>query len=82
MELRVDRRIVFLAAMLLFTISLTVMPAQNADALPACGTHYKYYTCGTSTQVGYRYYDCNGVLRSSSGYVTSCFTRNTYCCLN
>ncbi|HEV8578535.1 MAG TPA: hypothetical protein VGX68_05575 [Thermoanaerobaculia bacterium] len=82
MKLRIDRRIALLAALLLLTLSLTALAPPAADALPACGTHYKYYTCGTSTQVGYRYYNCSGVLVTSSGYTTSCFTRNTYCCLN
>jgi hypothetical protein len=75
------RGIALLAALFLLTLSLTMFAPQDADALPACGTHIKYYSNSTySVQVGYRYYDCNGVLKSSSGYVTIYKRVNTYCC--
>lgn len=78
---RISRGVALLAALVLLTLSLTMFAPQNADALPACGTHYKYYSDSTYTyQVGYKYYDCNGVLKSSSGYVTIYKTVNRYCC--
>jgi len=78
-----SRGLVLVAALLLLVLSLTFLAPPRAEALPACGTHYKYYSSAAlTTQVGYKYYDCNGVLVTSSGIVTIYKTVNTYCCLN
>jgi hypothetical protein len=77
------RGIALLAALLLLTLSLTVFSPKTADALPACGTHKKYYSSSAhTTQVGFRYYTCAGVLDPSKSWgVTSPYViSNTYCC--
>lgn len=52
-----------------------------ADAVPAYGTHFKYYSSPShATQVGYRYYDCNGVLQSGWGSTSPYWTSATYGC--
>jgi hypothetical protein len=75
------RGLALIAALLLLVLSLTVLAPPRAEALPACGTHYKYYSSASlTTQVGYRYYTCQGVLASSWGTVTIYKIVNTYCC--
>lgn len=76
------RGFTLLAAFLLLALSVTAFSPPKADALPACGTHYKYYNnCIDCVQIGYQYYDCNGQLQSSSGtFNTTCVTQATYCC--
>jgi hypothetical protein len=79
------RGLVLLAALLILTLSLTVFVPQGAEALPACGTHKRYYNnAAHTTQVGYRYYTCAGVLdpSKSSGVTSPYVVSNTYCCLN
>lgn len=54
----------------------------TAEAVPSYGTHIKYYsTAAKTTQVGYRYYDCNGVLKSSWGVTSPYSTSATYGCV-
>jgi hypothetical protein len=77
------RGLALVAALLLLVLSLTLLAPPRAEALPACGTHYKYYSSAAlTTQVGYRYYTCSGVLSSSWGSVTIYKIVNTYCCAN
>ncbi len=82
---RAVRGIRLLGALLLLTLPLTVLAPQGADALPTCGTHNKYYNnAAHTTQVGYRYYNCAGVLdpSKSSGVTSPYVVSNTYCCPN
>ena len=80
---RAARVLVLAAALLILALSLTVLAPPRVEALPACGTHHKYYNSAAKvTQVGFRYYNCSGVLVTSSGVVTPWQTVNTYCCLN
>jgi len=82
---RAVRGIRLLGALLILTLALTTFVPQGAEALPACGTHKKYYSSSTyTTQVGYRYYTCAGVLdpSKSSGVTSPYVISNTYCCLN
>ena len=59
-----------------------VFVAPSADAVPSYGTHIKYYsTAAKTTQVGYRYYDCNGVLQSQWGVTSPYYTSATYGCI-
>src|SRR5919106_290741 len=49
------RGLALVAALLLLVLSLTLLAPPRAEALPACGTHYKYYSSAAlTTQVGYR----------------------------
>lgn len=81
LSLKPGRGLVLLAALLLLTFSLTVLAPPSADALPSCGTYYKYYSDSTYTyQVGQKYYNCSGVLVSSWGTVTSYRRVLRYCC--
>lgn len=78
---RTTRGMALLAAVLLLTLSLAVFAPPSADAVPSCGTHKYYYTSPSyTTQVGYRYYDCNGTLITSSGTVTPYVISKRYCC--
>lgn len=59
-----------------------VFMAPGADAEPAHGTHIKYYNNAShSVQVGYRYYDCAGVLQSSWGVTSPYSSSATYGCI-
>jgi len=81
MPLRASRGIALMAALVLFALSLAVIVPPSADALPACGTHKRYYSSSSyTTQVGYRYWNCDGVLVTSSGTTTPWATTNSYCC--
>ena len=64
------------------TGAVVLLAPTTAEAVPSYGTHVKYYSDASySTQVGYRYYNCEGVLQSEWG-VTSCYsTSATYGCL-
>lgn len=80
-RLSASRGIALICALLVLTLSLTVLTPPSADALPACGTHKKYYSNSSyTTQVGYRYWNCSGVLVTSSGYTTIYVITNRYCC--
>jgi len=59
-----------------------VLLAPDAEAVPAYGTHIKYYNneCH-EVQVGYEYYNCDGVLESSWGVTSPYYTSATYGCL-
>lgn len=66
-------------------LSLATFIPRSAEALPACGTHKNYYSnAAHTTQVGYRYYTCAGVLDPSKSWGTTSpyVVSNTYCCLN
>lgn len=68
--------------LLAIAASAVVFVAPSADAVPAYGTHIKYYsTAAKTTQVGYRYYDCNGVLKSQWGVTSPYSTSATYGCI-
>jgi Family of unknown function (DUF6289) len=73
-----------LVALLAVTIAGFVLLAPTtADAEPAHGTHIKYYNNSShSTQVGYRYYNCDGVLESQWGVTSPYSSSATYGCLN
>lgn len=78
------RGIALLAALLILTLSLTVFVPEGAEALPRCGTHNKYYSSSSyTTQVGFRYYTCAGVLDPSMSWGTTSpyVISNTYCCI-
>lgn len=64
------------------TGAVVLLAPTTAEAEPAHGTHVKYYSeASLCTQVGYRYYTCDGVLASEWG-VTSCYsTSATYGCV-
>ena len=59
----------------LFAVGAVALLAPTiAEAEPAHGTHIKYYNNAShSVQVGYRYYNCDGVLESQWG-VTSAYS--------
>ncbi len=77
------RTLTTLLALLAVTTGAVVLLAPTtAQAEPAHGTHIKYYNsaaCGT--QVGYRYYNCDGVLESQWGVTSPYYTSATYGCL-
>lgn len=63
--------------------ALALLAPTTAEAVPAYGTHYKYYSSAAkTTQVGYRYYNCDGVLESQWGVTSAYYTRATYGCIN
>lgn len=81
---RSPRTLLFTALLAAFAVGagIGLLAPQTADAVPAYGTHVKYYdTPACGNQVGYRYYDCDGVLQSSWGVVTAYSTYATYGCL-
>jgi Family of unknown function (DUF6289) len=73
-----------LVALLAIAIAgLVLLAPTTADAEPAHGTHIKYYNNSShSTQVGFRYYNCDGVLESSWGVTSPYSSSATYGCLN
>lgn len=72
--------LVLLAAVTAGAVAL--FAPTTAEAEPAHGTHYKYYSSAAkTTQVGYRYYNCDGVLESQWGVTTAYYTRATYGCI-
>jgi len=81
------------SATLTLATLLTLFPAAigavalfaptTAEAEPAHGTHIKYYNNAShSTQVGYRYYNCDGVLESQWGVTSSYSSSASYGCIN
>lgn len=79
-----SRTLAFTALLAVFALAAGVgmLVPTTADAVPAHGTHIDYYStpaCGT--QVGYRYYDCNGVLKSSWGTTSPYSQSATYGCI-
>lgn len=76
------RTVATLLTLLAIAIGGMVLMPPTADAVPAYGTHYKYYsTAARTTQVGYRYYTCDGVLASQWGVTSPYYTRATYGCI-
>jgi len=62
--------------------ALALLAPTTAEAEPAHGTHIKYYsTAARTTQVGYRYYNCNGVLESQWGVTSAYSTSASYGCI-
>lgn len=59
-----------------------VLVAPDAEAVPSYGTHIKYYNNAShDVQVGYRYYNCSGVLESQWGVTSPYYTSATYGCI-
>ena len=59
-----------------------LLAPTTADAEPLHGTHVKYYSNAShSYQVGYRYYNCDGVLESQWGVTSAYSTSATYGCI-
>jgi hypothetical protein len=64
------------------TGAVVLLAPTTADAEPAHGTHIKYYSSAArTTQVGYRYYTCEGVLESQWGVTSAYSTSATYGCI-
>jgi len=82
---RNPRTLAFASLLVVFALAVGIgvlLVPGTADALPACGTHYKYYSTPSHThQVGFKYYDCDGILQSWWGYWTQYSTSATYCCI-
>lgn len=72
-----------LVAVALVATGTGFLIAPAADALPTCGTHVKIYdNCIDCNQIGFRYYDCDGVLQVQWGVQSSsCMHTVTYCCI-
>ena len=79
-----SRRMTVAALLAIFAVAAAagLLIPVPADAVPAHGTHVDYYDSATyCNQVGYEYYDCNGVLQSWWG-VTSPYSQSaTYGCV-
>jgi len=82
---RNPRRLAFASLLVVFALAVGVgvlLVPGSADALPACGTHHRYYNnADCDVWVGLRYYDCDGVLQTSWGYTTQWVVSATYCCI-
>lgn len=62
--------------------SVMLLAPTTAEAEPAHGTHIKYYNNAShSTQVGFRYYTCEGVLESQWGVTSAYSSSATYGCV-
>ncbi len=78
-------RLTVLAALVfvLAVLATLAVPTASVDAEPAHGTHIDYYSSGTyCVQVGFEYYNCDGILESSWGYPTAYPISRTWGCLN
>lgn len=82
---RNPRTLAFASLLVVFALAVGIgvlLVPGSADALPTCGTHVKYYNnANCDVQVGFRYYDCEGVLQSSWGVTSPYPVSNTYCCI-
>lgn len=64
------------------TGAVVLLAPTTAEAVPSYGTHIKYYSnAAHTTQVGYRYYTCDGVLASQWGVTSPYYTSATYGCV-
>ncbi len=64
------------------TGAVVLLAPTTAEAVPAYGTHIKYYdNASHCVQVGYRYYTCEGVLESQWGVTSPYYTSATYGCI-
>lgn len=62
--------------------ALVLLAPTTAEAEPAHGTHIKYYSDAChSVQVGYRYYNCDGILETQWGDTSPYYTSATYGCI-
>lgn len=76
-----NRGITLFAALLLLGLSLHLVTPPSAEALPACGKHWKYYSDATySNQVGGKSTTCSGAYISSWGQITTYWWLQTACC--
>jgi hypothetical protein len=76
-------RLAFLLSLLvLVSAAAGILAVFPADAGPAHGTHVKIFdNCSDCNQIGFTYYNCDGVLESSWGVQWSdCMTSFTYGC--
>lgn len=71
-----------LALLVVSAGAVVLLAPTTAEAEPAHGTHIKYYDSASyCTQVGYRYYTCEGVLESEWGVTSAYSTSATYGCV-
>lgn len=76
------RTVTTLLALIAVTVGAVMLLAPTAEAEPAHGTHIKYYSDATlCTQVGFRYYTCEGVLDTEWGVTSPYYTSATYGCV-
>ncbi|HEX7154342.1 MAG TPA: DUF6289 family protein [Thermoanaerobaculia bacterium] len=74
--------ITLLTLLAVATGAVLLVTPTTAEAEPAHGTHIKYYNNAShSTQVGYRYYTCEGVLASQWGVTSAYSSSATYGCI-
>ena len=77
------RTLTALLTLIAVTVGAVMLLAPTtAEAEPAHGTHIKYYSdASLCTQVGFRYYTCEGVLDSQWGVTSAYYTSATYGCI-
>jgi hypothetical protein len=85
MSLRLPSRArlaVLLSILALVSTAAWFVAVVPADAVPAHGTHVKIFdNCTNCNQIGYTYYNCEGVRESYWGVQwSSCMTSATYGC--
>ena len=76
------RTLTILLILIAVAVGSVLLVPTTAEAVPAYGTHIKYYNnAAHSTQVGYRYYNCAGELKSQWGVTSPYYTSATYGCI-
>jgi Family of unknown function (DUF6289) len=82
---RSSRTLTLTTLLLLLSVTagaVVLFAPTTAEAEPAHGTHIKYYSNASKTvQVGFRYYNCDGVLESSWGVTSPYYTSASYGCI-